>query len=71
MARSEVGGITRPHFGLHGITVTYSYMHRVFSSLGEGEMRGRRLNEVYSMTENPFLGNWWREESLARYRGAR
>jgi len=35
-------------------------------SVGEGETRGWRLNEVNSMEENLSCGNWWREARLAR-----
>jgi len=35
-------------------------------SLGEGEMRGWRLNEVNNMLENLFWGIKWREARLAR-----
>ena len=42
-------------------------LHGPFSLLlGEGEMRGWRLNEVNNMLENLFRGNRWREARLAR-----
>jgi len=38
------------------------FMWAVISlSLGEGEMRGCRLNEVNNVLENLFWGNWWRD----------
>jgi len=42
-----------------------------YTEHGEGRMRGWRLDYVNCMRENLFQGSWWREVSLARYRGTR
>jgi len=41
----------------------------IHPSVGEGETRWWRINEVNNMEENPSCGNWWREESWRDNRG--